>query len=123
MGVDPPEESYGGIMSSHNNNTSGLINSACGYQSSVNTRGGQQIMPPSLHPSHFTIMTHHGMLNLLLDMDMTLMFVFNKTGGGIIQDHICHHNNGGVILRHKFSYCHLKSGMPLEGYLPRTLIK
>jgi len=33
MSVGTPQESYGGIMSSHNNNnTSGLINSACGHQ-------------------------------------------------------------------------------------------
>ena len=105
MGVDPPEESYGGIMSSHNNNTSGLINSACDHQSSPvnNLDTGRATNHASFLASlPFYNNDTYGMLNLLLDMDMTLMFVFNKTGGGIIQDHICHHNNGGVILRHKF---------------------
>ena len=49
MTVDPPEETFGGLMSSHNNNTSELINH---LPLTILTRGGQQIMPPSLYPSN-----------------------------------------------------------------------
>lgn len=56
----------------------------------------------------------------MLDMDMLLMFVSNKKGGGI-QDCLCHHNNGGVILRHGFDDWPItKIGLPILDYLPTT---